>query len=123
MQFIGMRVDGIPSLFSTASLSILRHMRHSKKDHPITPAAPHVAYLRVRCEPELKEALRIRAAQHGRSMDAEIRQILKDTLGQSEDHHELNVAEAISQLFEPIGGVDLEPHPPVPVPEPPKFDR
>jgi hypothetical protein len=33
-------------------------------------------------DPELREALRVRAARHGRSMEAELRQILKKTLRQ-----------------------------------------
>jgi hypothetical protein len=34
------------------------------------------------------------------------------------------LAEAIHQRFLPLGGADeLEPHPPVPVRDPPRFDR
>ena len=69
----------------------------------------------------LKERLRIRAAQHGHSMEAELRQILRDTLD-SGQVPELNLAEAIRRRFGPLGGIDLEPHPPVAVQEPPLFE-
>lgn len=72
--------------------------------------------------PELKEKLRIRAAHHGRSMEAELRQILRDTLDSNKRRPEPNMAEAIRRRFMPLGGVDqLEPHPPVPVGEPLRF--
>jgi plasmid stability protein len=69
----------------------------------------------------LKERLRIRAARHGHSMEAELRQILRDTLD-SGQAPELNLAEAIRRRFAPLGGVDLEPHPPLAVREPPSFE-
>ena len=71
----------------------------------------------------LKERLRIRAARNGRSMEAELRQIVREALS-SDRKPEPNIAEAIRRRFLPFGGVDeLEPHPPVPVGEPPEFDR
>jgi antitoxin FitA len=70
----------------------------------------------------IKERLRVRAARNGRSMEAELRQILSDTLA-PESSRELNLAEAIRRRFAPLGGVDLDPHPRVPVGEPPEFDR
>ena len=69
----------------------------------------------------VKERLRVRAAQHGRSMEAELRCILGDAL-ETGQTHEPNLAEAIRRRFASLGGVDLEPHPPVPAPEPPAFD-
>jgi plasmid stability protein len=75
-------------------------------------------------EPELKEALRVRAAEHGRSMEAELRHMLKAALGARERRPEPNLAEAIRRRFAPLGGVDeIEPHPPVPVGEPVRFER
>jgi plasmid stability protein len=71
-------------------------------------------------DPRLKERLRIRAARHGHSMEAELRQILRDTL-EAGKASELNLAEAIRRRFAPLGGVELEPHPPVAVREPPTF--
>jgi antitoxin FitA len=91
---------------------------------PQTPSrAPRTTSLLVRkIDPQLKEALRVRAAQHGHSMEAEARQILKDTLGQSVRQRAPNLAEAICRLFEPFSGVVLDEHPPVPVGEPVRFD-
>ena len=74
-------------------------------------------------DPALKEELRARAACHGRSMEAELRRILKEALG-GEKRAEPTLAEAIRRRFLPLGGADeLEPHLPVPVREPPRFDR
>ncbi len=72
-------------------------------------------------DPPLKERLRVRAAHNGRSMEAELRHILNDTLA-APGPRETNLAEAIRRRFAPLGGVELEPHPPQPVGEPPSFD-
>ena len=75
-------------------------------------------------DPALKEELRVRAARHGRSMEAELRQILKEALGGEKRRAEPNLSEAIRRRFLPLGGADeLEPHPPVPVRDPPRFDQ
>ncbi len=75
-------------------------------------------------DPELREELRVRAARHGRSMEAELRQILKEALGAEKPRPEPNLAEAIRRRFLPLGGADeIEPHPPVPVGEPVRFER
>jgi plasmid stability protein len=63
-------------------------------------------------DPALKERLRIRAAGNGRSMEAELRHILSTTIGGG-TNREINLAEAIRRRFLPLGGVELEPHPPV----------
>ena len=73
-------------------------------------------------EAAIKERLRVRAARNGRSMEAELRQILSDTLA-PESSREPNLAEAIRRRFAPLGGIDLEPHPRVPVGQPPEFDE
>ena len=70
----------------------------------------------------LKERLRVRAAQRGHSMEAEVRQILETTLAEPEKPPEPNLAEAIRRRFAPLGGVDLEPPPDETVGEPPPFD-
>jgi len=71
----------------------------------------------------LKERLRVRAAQHGRSMEAELRQILTDVLG-GESAREPNLGTAIHRRFLPFGGVDeLALHPPVPIAPPSNFER
>jgi plasmid stability protein len=69
----------------------------------------------------LKERLRVRAAQHGHSMEAEVRDILQDTLNQPE-RPAVNLYQRIRSRFAPLGGVDLDPPPREPAPEPPRFD-
>ena len=73
-------------------------------------------------DPALKERLRVRAAHNGRSMEAELRQILNAALAPDKGR-EVNLAEAIRRRFAPLGGVELESHPPQPAGEPPAFDR
>jgi antitoxin FitA len=73
-------------------------------------------------DPELKEQLRVRAARHGRSMEAELRQILKEALSAEKRYPKLNLAEAIRRRFAPLGGVDLERPPGEFVEAPPSFD-
>ena len=73
---------------------------------------------------KLKEKLRVRAARHGHSMEAELRQILRDAFsGAGRREPEPNLAEAIRRRFQPLDGVDdLETHPAVSVVAP-AFDR
>src|SRR6516162_2117312 len=71
---------------------------------------------------EVKERLRVRAARHGRSMEAEARSILREAVSGDRDQPEPNLAEAIRRRFAPLGGVDLEPLPPELVDTPPSFD-
>jgi len=56
---------------------------------------------------ELKQRLRVRAATNGRSMEHEVREILRVTLQQDEGPVR-NIGTAIHELFRPLGGVDLE---------------
>ncbi|GAB6041512.1 plasmid stabilization protein [Endothiovibrio diazotrophicus] len=72
-------------------------------------------------ETDLKERLRRRAADHGRSMEDEVREILRTTL--ADDQSALHPAEAIRRLFAPLGGVDLEIPKRQPMREPPDFSR
>ncbi len=69
----------------------------------------------------LKERLRVRAAQHGHSMEAEVRYILQHTLNEPE-RPAVNLYQRIRSRFAPLGGVDLELPPREPAPEPPRFD-
>ena len=71
---------------------------------------------------QIRERLRVRAAGHGHSMQAELQLILQETLGEA-PRRELNLAEAIRRRVAPLGGVDLEPHPPVMIPEPASFGK
>lgn len=70
----------------------------------------------------VKERLRIRAAHHGRSMEAEARTILSEAVADDRDLPEPNLAEAIRRRFAPLGGVDLELTPSEFVDTPPSFD-
>ncbi len=72
-------------------------------------------------DPAVKERLRVRAAHNGRSMEAELRHILSDALGEGAQR-ETNLAEAIRRRFAPLGGVELESHPRQKVSTPPSFD-
>ena len=69
----------------------------------------------------LKRRLRIRAAENGRSMEQEARDILRAALDQ-ESPAGKNLATAIRSRFEPLGGVELDLPPREPMPEPPQFD-
>ncbi|MEO1191014.1 MAG: plasmid stabilization protein [Pseudomonadota bacterium] len=53
-----------------------------------------------------KQALQSLAAEHGRSLEEEAREILKDAVGRSTPP--ANVAAAIREHLKGIGGVDLE---------------
>ena len=72
-----------------------------------------------RLEEPIKIHLRMRAAQNGRSMEEEVRVILRTALG--ENRTEPNLAEIASSLFGPKHGVELAPHPPVRARKPPKL--
>ena len=73
-------------------------------------------------DPTLKEKLRVRAAQHGRSMESELRHILSDVLADDKGQ-EINLAEAIRRRFAPFGGVELELPPRELARDPPSFDE
>jgi plasmid stability protein len=60
-----------------------------------------------RLEDNVKARLRMRAARHGRSMEAEAREILKGALAAREQQAR-NLADAIRRHVEPLGGVDLQ---------------
>lgn len=70
----------------------------------------------------LKARLRIRAARHGRSMEAEVRTILRDAVTAEQAGSE-NLAVVITRRFQPLGGVDLEVAPREAMREPPKPTR
>jgi plasmid stability protein len=74
-------------------------------------------------EAGVKERLRVRAARHGRSMEAEARSILSEAVAGDRDQPEPNLAEAIRRRFAPLGGVDAELLPAGFVDAPPGFDR
>ena len=71
---------------------------------------------------KLKQHLRIRAAQHGRSMEEEARVILRLALAEERAAPQ-DLGLAIHRRFAPLGGVDLPVVPREPMREPPNFDR
>ena len=68
----------------------------------------------------LKRKLRLRAAHRNRSMEDEARDILRTALAQ-EPAETRNLADAIRELVEPLGGVELELPPRGPMQERPNF--
>ena len=72
-------------------------------------------------EEDLKRRLRQRAAENERSMEEEVRQILRAALYEDTQEPQ-NLAEAIMARFQPLGGVELELPPRTPMREPPRFD-
>lgn len=73
-------------------------------------------------DPAVKERLRVRAATHGHSMEAEARRILQAALKDTDRPPTRNLYERIRARFDPLGGVDLELTPREPTREPPRFD-
>ena len=71
---------------------------------------------------DTKARLRVRAAHHKRSMEAEARMILRTTLTR-EPARPRNLAEAIRRRFRRLGGVDLKLPAREPMREPPKLAR
>lgn len=66
-----------------------------------------MAALSVRdLDESVRERLRVRAAQHGRSMEAEVRAILTDAVMPTNGH--AGLAQAILARFADLGGVELE---------------
>ncbi|HYI92937.1 MAG TPA: hypothetical protein VEX68_05300 [Bryobacteraceae bacterium] len=70
----------------------------------------------------LKSRLRVQAAEHGRSMEEEARELLKAGLT-TKPGKRLNLAESIRRHMDPVGGVELTPLPREPVRPPPKFTK
>lgn len=73
-------------------------------------------------DPALKERLRVRAAQHGQSMEAEARRILQTALAPQEAPPVRHLYDRVRARFGPLGGVDLELPPRDPARDPPRFD-
>ena len=70
---------------------------------------------------EVKHKLRVRAAEHGCSMEAEVREILAEAVANDAEPRK-GLGTRIHELFKPLGGVDLELPPRQPMREPPTFD-
>ena len=69
----------------------------------------------------LKRRLRIRAAENGRSMEQEARDILRAALDE-EAAPAKNLGTALHELFRPFGGVELDIPSRESMQEPPRFD-
>lgn len=69
---------------------------------------------------DLKKRLRVRAAQHGRSMEEEVRNILRSAL-QAEPLTGQSLVDCIREMVAPYGGIDLELPPREPQRDPPDF--
>ncbi|MEO1017760.1 MAG: plasmid stabilization protein [Pseudomonadota bacterium] len=74
-------------------------------------------------DPFVKERLRVRAAEHGHSMEEEVRRILSKAVAQPKDQTGADLYQAIRARFEPLGGVDLELPPRTPMRDPPNFEE
>ncbi len=70
---------------------------------------------------DVKQRLRVRAAEHAHSMEEEARQILRAALGRKSAGRK-KLGTAIHDLFKDFGGVKLDIPPREPVREPPHFD-
>ena len=87
------------------------HLEH------ITPASITIRKL----DDAIKQRLRVRAAQNGRSMEEEARDILRRVMG--EGASPFNLAAAIGARVAPSGGFDLDLPAREPMREPPDFGR
>ena len=68
-----------------------------------------MAMLTIRnLDPVLKERLRVQAARHARSREAEARDILRQALAEAEPAAERSLFERVRARFAPLGGADLE---------------
>ena len=68
----------------------------------------------------IKQRLRLRAAEHGRSMEEEARDILRRAVGRTAPS--ANLGETIHRRFAALGGAELDLPPREAMPEPPRFD-
>ncbi|HLZ40766.1 MAG TPA: hypothetical protein VKQ11_07385 [Candidatus Sulfotelmatobacter sp.] len=68
----------------------------------------------------IKRKLKVQAASNGRSMEQEVREILKSALRQKPEEPKTgaDLVESIHRRFARLGGVDLEPLPREFVPDP-----
>jgi plasmid stability protein len=71
---------------------------------------------------QLKKRLRVRAARNSRSMEEEVRVILREAIA-SDSASPTNLAAAIARRVRPLGGIELDIPPREPMREPPKFGR
>ena len=70
---------------------------------------------------DVKRRLRVRAADHGWSMEEEVREILRKVIGETAPP--INLATSIHARIAPLGGVDLDLPTREPMRKPPRFRR
>lgn len=70
---------------------------------------------------DIKRRLRVRAAEHGRSMEEEAREILRDVVGDTRPP--MNLAHRLRARAASIGGVDLDLPARDAIRTPPAFDQ
>jgi plasmid stability protein len=69
----------------------------------------YVANITVRgLDADTKARLRVRAARHGRSMEAEVRAILREALSESSPAPSTGLGSRIHARFAALGGAELE---------------
>ena len=82
-------------------------------------AVKNMASMTIRnLDDDIKQRLRVQAAEHGHSMEEEARAILRAALTEPASP---NLAQAIRARFAPLGGVELDIPPREPMREPPRF--
>ena len=70
---------------------------------------------------DVKTRLRVRAAEHSRSMEEEVRLILREAVNDGKTGPR-DLAKFARECFAPLGGVELALPPRGPMREPPEFD-
>ncbi len=73
-------------------------------------------------DPALKERLRVQAAKHGHSMEAEARRILRSALSGPARPEGRDLYDRIHARFAPLGGANIELPPREPARNPPCFE-
>jgi plasmid stability protein len=68
----------------------------------------------------VKRRLRVRAAEHGRSMEEEVREMLRQVVGGGAPARDLG--QEIHRRFAALGGVELDVPPRAPMRDPPSFE-
>ena len=109
------RIDFCTRFQQDDCIAIRILIRHLEDSGDIAMASITIRNL----DEEVKTRLRVRAAKHHRSMEAEVRLILRDAVGRKGSAR--NLARKIRSRIVPLGGVDLELPPRGPGPEPPSF--
>jgi antitoxin FitA len=124
---LSLPMRGDAALKSSQSLIMVYSYGSQANPHPrpthIAGQPTSMSSITIRnLDPAIKERLRIRAAEHGHSMEAEVRRILQTTLKTPDRQPQRNLYERIRARVEPIGGIDLELPPREPTRDPPRFD-